>query len=98
MNDPACCGGRETVMTLELYDPHLSYVHGASDVPLIGATIGDLFDRVAAQLPDHEALVSVHQGVRYTWQELQDACNDFARGLLALGVRKGDRVGIWSPN
>src|SRR4029077_16116339 len=60
--------------------------------------IGDLFDRAVAQLPDHEALVSLHQGLRYTWQELQLACDAFARGLLSLGVQKGDRIGIWSPN
>src|SRR5215213_11152209 len=85
-------------MSLTLYDDRLSYVHGASDVPLIGATIGDLFDRVAAELPDQEALVSCHQGVRYTYGQLRAACDEFARGLLALGIAKGDRVGIWAPN
>jgi fatty-acyl-CoA synthase len=85
-------------MALDLYDDHLSYVHGASDVPLIGATIGDLFDRVAAAQPDHEALVSCHQGLRYTYGELRAACDRFARGLLALGIGKGDRIGIWAPN
>jgi fatty-acyl-CoA synthase len=85
-------------MSLEISDESISYVHGASDVPLIGATIGDLFDRVAARLPDHEALVARHQGLRYTYAELRDACDRFARGLLAIGVKKGDRIGIWSPN
>lgn len=85
-------------MPLELDDPNLSYVHGAASTPLIGATIGDLFDRVAGQLPDHEALVSCHQGLRYTYRELREECDLFARGLLALGLRKGDRIGIWSPN
>ena len=85
-------------MPLELYDQTLSYVHGASDVPLIGATIGDLFDRVVAQQPGREALVSCHQNLRYTYQELQAACDRFARGLLALGLQKGDRIGIWAPN
>jgi fatty-acyl-CoA synthase len=84
--------------SLTLHDPQLSYVHGASDVPLIGSTIGDLFDRVVEQLPDHEALVSCHQRLRYTYRELQAECDRFARGLLALGVTKGDRVGIWAPN
>src|SRR5436190_19891112 len=87
-----------TMTTLDLYDDTLSYVHGASDVPLIGAPIGDLFDRVAGQLPDHEALVSCHQGLRYTYGQLRAACDEFARGLLALGIAKGDRVGIWAPN
>jgi len=85
-------------MTVRLYDETLSYVHGASDVPLIGATIGDLFDRVAEQYPDQEALVSCHQGLRYSYSALRDVCNQFARGLLALGVQKGDRIGIWAPN
>jgi fatty-acyl-CoA synthase len=85
-------------MTVSLYDETLSYVHGASDVPLIGATIGDLFDRVAEQYPDQEALVSCHQALRYTYHELRAACDQFARGLLALGIQKGDRIGIWAPN
>jgi fatty-acyl-CoA synthase len=85
-------------MTLELNDDTLSYVHGAVDTPLIGATIGDLFDRVADQMPDREALVSRHQALRFTYAELRDACDRFARGLIALGVEKGDRIGIWSPN
>ena len=85
-------------MGLALSDDRLSYVHGASDVPLIGATIGDLFDRVAAQVPENEALVSCHQDVRYTYREFQALCDRFARGLMALGISKGDRIGIWAPN
>ena len=81
-----------------LHDHSLSYVHGASDVAVIGATIGDLFDRVVDQFPEREALVSRHQSLRFTYRELQAACDQFARGLLALGIGKGDRIGIWSPN
>ena len=81
-----------------LHDPTVSYVHGASDVPLIGATIGDLFDRIAAVVPDNEALVSRHQNIRFTYAQLREACDRFARGLLAIGVTKGDRIGIWAPN
>jgi len=77
---------------------NLSYVHGACDVPLIGETIGDLFDRVTEKVPDHEALVSCHQGLRYTYRQLQAACDKLARGLIACCIEKGERVGIWSPN
>src|ERR1700733_7896652 len=75
-----------------------SYVRGASDVALIVSTIGDLFDRVAERAPNHEALVSCHQGLRYTYKTLQEECNRFGRGLMACGVEKGNRLGIWSPN
>jgi fatty-acyl-CoA synthase len=75
-----------------------SYVSGTSDTPLLGMTIGDAFDRTVARFPDRDALISRHQGLRYTWQELQDEVNRFARGLMALGIQKGDRVGIWSPS
>ncbi len=81
-----------------LSDESLSYVHGACDVPLIGETIGDLFDRVTEKIPDNEALVSCHQGLRYTYRQLQAACDLLARGLMACGIQKGERVGIWSPN
>ncbi len=75
-----------------------SYVHGASDVPLIGETIGALVDRIAARYGANDAIVSLHQGVRMTYAELKEATDTFARGLAALGVRHGDRVGIWSTN
>lgn len=76
----------------------LSYVHGACDVPLIGSTIGDFFDLIAARFPDHEALISCHQSQRYSYCQLQESSNRCARGLMACGIHKGDRVGIWSPN
>src|SRR5262249_29522653 len=75
-----------------------SYVHGASAVPLIGETIGVRFDRAVARWPESEALVVRHQGVRWTYRELQRQVDAFAAGLLALGLEAGDRVGIWSPN
>jgi fatty-acyl-CoA synthase len=65
---------------------------------LIGETIGAMFDRIAEQFPDEEAVVSVHQGRRLTYRELRAVTDDFARGLMALGVGHGDRVGIWSTN
>ena len=76
----------------------ISYVNGISDTPLKGQTIGDCFDETVARFPDREALLSLHQGLRYTWKELQDAVDQAARALLALGVKRGERVGIWSPN
>jgi fatty-acyl-CoA synthase len=81
-----------------LSDTTLSYVHGASSVPLIAATIGDVFDRVASMWPEQEALVSRHQNLRYTYQQFQAVVDRFARGLITLDIRSGDRVGIWSPN
>jgi fatty-acyl-CoA synthase len=76
----------------------LSYAHGASDVPLLGETIGLNLERTAARVPDSEALVSRHQGVRYTYAELDAEVSRVARGLMALGLERGDRIGIWSPN
>jgi len=75
-----------------------SYVHGASDTPLIGMTIGDLFDQTAALHGSRDALVSRHQDLRYTYTELHAAVNQAARAFHALGLRKGDRLGIWAPN
>ena len=76
----------------------LSYAHGASEVPLLGETIGANLAATAARLPDHEALVDWPSGRRWTYAELATWTRLVARGLLALGVKKGDRVGIWSPN
>ena len=76
----------------------LSYVHGASDVPLLGEPIFQNLRRTAAHFGDREALVVAHQNHRSTYRELVGECELVARGLLARGVKKGDRVGIWSPN
>jgi fatty-acyl-CoA synthase len=75
-----------------------SYVHGAADEPLLGQTIGQALDRAAATWPDQTALISRAQGIRWTWRELRDRADAFAAGLLALGLRRGDRIGIWSLN
>jgi fatty-acyl-CoA synthase len=76
----------------------LSYVHGASTAPLIGKTIGALFDETCAAHPDNLALIVRHQDIRWTYAELKDRVDAFAAGLLALGLEPGDRVGIWAPN
>jgi fatty-acyl-CoA synthase len=76
----------------------LSYVCGASDQPLLYQTVGGLLASAAARWPDTEALVVRHENVRLSYRELDDQVDDAARGLLACGLRRGDRVGIWSPN
>ena len=75
-----------------------SYASGASEKPLLGVTIGDLFDQIVARYPENEALVSRHQGLRYSYRALKTVVDQCARALLALGVAKGERVGIWAPN
>jgi fatty-acyl-CoA synthase len=75
-----------------------SYTHGASAKPLLGETIGAAFERIVERAPDTEALVVCHQHVRWTYKELHDRVDAFAAGLVALGLERGDRLGIWSPN
>ncbi|WNG55671.1 AMP-binding protein [Archangium gephyra] len=75
-----------------------SYVHGTSTTPLLGETIGHNLRRTVEQYGDREALVVVSQGYRATWRQLWDETTKVALGLLAFGVEKGDRVGLWSPN
>jgi fatty-acyl-CoA synthase len=75
----------------------LSYSRGA-DLPLLDLTIGALLDRTASQFPDRLAVASRHQSRRMTWAELSEAADRVARGLWSLGIRRGDRVGLWSTN
>jgi fatty-acyl-CoA synthase len=79
-------------------DTALSYIHGASDVPLLGETIGQNLDRTTARFPDHDALISRHQGLRTTYAQFHATVEEIARGLLTLGISPRDRIGIWSPN
>jgi len=78
--------------------PRPSYDHGTTTAKLIGDTIGAAFARAVARRPDAEALVVRHQGVRWSWAELDRRVDDFAAGLLALGLEPGERLGIWSQN
>ncbi len=75
-----------------------SYDCGTSTYPLLGYTIGEMLNRIARKYPRTDALVSVHQGIRYSYGEFLERVNDLARGLMAIGVEKGDRVGIWAMN
>jgi fatty-acyl-CoA synthase len=75
-----------------------SYSPGPQAPALLEQTIGANLDATIGRFGDREALVSCHQGLRYTWSELGDAVDEVARGLIAAGLVKGDRLGIWSPN
>ncbi|GHO52535.1 AMP-binding protein [Ktedonobacter robiniae] len=75
-----------------------SYTSGISDIPLLGLTIGDMFDQTVASYPDHLALIARAQQIRWTYRELHEQVERCARGLMSLGIEKGDRVGIWSLN
>jgi fatty-acyl-CoA synthase len=77
---------------------HQSYVHGASNKPLLGETLGVNFDAAARKWADRDALIVRHQNVRWTYADLSREVDAFAAGLLALGLEPGDRIGIWSPN
>ncbi len=79
-------------------EPALSYVHGTSETPLLGETVGAIFDRTAARWPDRDALVVRHQDIRWSYAALKERVDVFAAGLIALGLEPGERVGIWSPN
>ena len=85
-------------MTKAQAAPSISYDHGVSEKKLIGETIGAFFDRTVEAHRDREALVVRHQNVRWSWGELGRRVDELAAGLLTLGLERGDRVGIWSPN
>jgi fatty-acyl-CoA synthase len=76
----------------------LSYAHGTSLTPLIGETIGANLDRTVARFGEREALVDCPSGRRWTYSQFDGEVKRLARALLAAGVAKGERVGIWSPN
>ena len=68
------------------------------DRPLLNLTIGDLLQRTASRFPERDAVVACHQKRRLTWAQLSEQADQVARGLWSLGIRKGDRVGLWSTN
>jgi fatty-acyl-CoA synthase len=79
-------------------DLQLSYVHGGSAQPLLGETLGACFDRIVERFGEREALIVRHQKIRWTYRELQRRTNNLAAALLRLGMKPGERIGIWSQN
>ena len=78
--------------------PAPSHVRGDTSQPLLQETVGAMLARVARSWPDSEALVVPPQGVRWTWREFDARVTRLAAGLLALGLERGDRIGIWALN
>ena len=75
-----------------------SYDAGPTETPILEQTIGENFEHIAGTYPDVDALVDVFQGLRFTYAELNAEIDVVARGLMAMGIEKGDRVGMWAPN
>ncbi len=76
----------------------LSYAFEGSNEKFLAKTIGDMLDDNAKEFANNECLVSVHQNIRMTYKEFNDEVNKIAKGLMALGLQKGDKVAIWSTN
>jgi acyl-coA synthetase family member 2 len=79
-------------------DSMYAYTHGASSVALLGETIDENLKKTVAKYPTQDALICSHQNYRATYQEFYDQVIQVAKGLMALGVKRGERVGVWSPN
>jgi fatty-acyl-CoA synthase len=76
----------------------LSYAHGASSTPLLGKTIGAQFDSTVHSFPNQPSIIVDSQDIGYTYAELQQIVNTLCMGLMAIGMEKGEKLGIWAPN
>lgn len=85
-------------MTQSKQAPLLSYDHGPSSHRLLGATLGDYFSNVSSSRGNADALIDLSTNRRYSYNQLQERVDLTARGLISMGINKGDRVGIWSTN
>uniref|UniRef100_A0A8C9LGK5 Medium-chain acyl-CoA ligase ACSF2, mitochondrial n=1 Tax=Pavo cristatus TaxID=9049 RepID=A0A8C9LGK5_PAVCR len=75
-----------------------SYIQGTLDIPLINKTVGQCLDETAERFPHRDAFVFHRDGVRKTFAQFKEEVDQAAAGLLALGLKKGDRLGMWGPN
>jgi fatty-acyl-CoA synthase len=77
---------------------HKSYFHRGGDEPLLGSTIAEHFADIINRFAEREAVVSLPQQKRLSYSALSDAVDQLAKGLVAIGFVKGDRIGVWSTN
>ena len=70
---------------------NLSYADGDTSVPLLEVTIGDLFDQITEKYGENDALIVVHQGLKWTYNDLKKRVDACAKALITQGVEKGDR-------
>ena len=85
-------------MSTDTHHVGRSYYHRGGEEPLLGCTIPEHFGNIVQRFPDHEAIVSMPQQRRLNYRELQELADELARGLMSLGFRPGERIGIWSTN
>lgn len=81
-----------------MHDRPDSYFHCSGDTPLLGQTIPEYFQSIVQKFPQHQSVVSLHQQRRLTYQDFSTLIDELARGLLGLGFKRGDHIGIWSTD
>ena len=76
----------------------MSYDHGVSELPMVGEHISERLHNTTLRYPNNEYIVSLDQNIRWTYQEFNQRVTEIARGMVALGLQPGDRIGIYAPN